>query len=348
MHIRLSSIVLCSLASLGMTQNHVVSPPQYAKYEASAASDIPFAGLSRYQQIHGELKGTARTLLGIAWRRDGLFATNSMPGRNLDMELLCCNSSLASASATFATNYLGSPTTVVTRKTIVSPDFSQIPDDTPAPWKFNLVFDAPFAYAGASDLLYEVRIHGLSSGALYACDAASARDSSITGPLNSVGLGCLTANGTMRLRATFTTNTGANTLSLGWAISNGPTAATAGLLIGLTNPNAYLPNLCNGNYLYTDGAVVGLIGATDALGRWTLPTSTIAWNPAFAGAALTAQAAAVDIGQGGLNVAASNGIRNEVAPGPQAFQITRVYAGTATATTGQVNVGYGLVTRFQY
>ena len=115
-----------------------------------------------------------------------------------------------------------------------------------------------------------------------------------------------------------------------------------------------VPNLCpnsGGNRLYCDGAVASLLGSTDALGRWILPTLTVPYNPAFVGATLTAQAAAVDLIQQGLNVAVSNGIATSVAAAPAPFQIARVSAvgaGATTATTGTPAFGLGFVTRYQY
>lgn len=348
-HSRRLTATLCILSSGLAAQSYLVSPAQFQRYEASAANEGPFANLSRYQQIHGDLKGTARAFTALWFRRDTQITNSAgMVGRNLDFEMQACNASYASFGATFASNYGGTLTTVYSRKTLSTPDFTPTPDSTPAPWLLAVIFDAPYSYAGTADLLWEARVYNSTAGGGYSCDAASARDSSMNGAMSSVGLGCYTANGNMRLRSTFTTNLGTNTLSLTWEVTNATTAAPAGVLVGATNPNLFLPNLCGGNRLYTDVAYFVVSGSTDALGRWTLPTATVAWNPYFIGGTLTAQAAALDFGQGGLNVAASNGITSEVAPGPTTFAMGRLISTNPTATTGVLNLGYGLITRFQF
>ena len=345
---------LCALvAGPVAAQSFVVSPLQYTGYEAAAASDAPFSGAGRSQQIHGDLRGTARSFTGIAWRRDGQIATNpTLTARTLDMEVLMANSTYASASATYANNYVGSPTTVFTRKSVGLPDQTQQPD-SPAPWTVNLAFDVPFPYAGTNDLVWELKQYsnvGQPSTA-YWCDAVSGRDSAALGGSASVGTGCTTAHGIMRLRSVFTTNAGNGTLGLAWSLSGGPTNTVSVLLVGRTNPNVFLPLLCPpGNYLYTDLAFFALVGTTDAAGTGTFPSSSVPFSPLYAGAAVTSQAVAIDNNQAGYGVAASNGLTSTVAPAPAPITIARVQAASssATAPTGTLMFGYGLVTRFQY
>lgn len=351
----LTILAAAAIPSLLVAQSFVVSPPSFATIEGGTWSDSGFSSVGRYQQICADLRGTARTFQALAFRRDALVPTNAtLIGRTLDFELLCSNSNLAAASTTFATNYVGSPVTVFTRKMIGLPDFTQLPGVQPAPWTIHLPFDVPFAYAGTSDFLYEWKTYSSSTGNGYVVDGVSGRDSSWIGGSTSVGLGCYTTNGNMRVRGVFTTNTSTNSLGVTWSVDRGPNTLTAGLLVGLNNPNAYLPNVCpntGGNYLYTDAMLFSLIGSLDALGTWNLPVFTVPYSPSYAGASLTAQAVALDLGQLGLGVAVSNGIATTVAGAPAPIQITRIVAtgaGTATAATGTRLVGLGYVARLQH
>ena len=356
----MSSPSIASFLALFMTvalgaQSFVVSPPYATITEGGTSSDIPFTNVARYQQITGDLRGTARTLQALALRRDGVLPPNgNYVARTLDLQVLCCNSSYTGASSTFASNYVGAPTVVYTRKLVGLPDFTGYLGPFPAPWQIQLPFDVPFPYAGTSDLLYELKTFSTTASTAYVVDAVSSRDSAQFGGSTSVGTGCSTQNGWMNVRAAFLSSAMTQTITFNWTVELGPTNALAGLLVGFTNPNVVVPNLCpnsGGNRLYCDGAVASLLGSTDALGRWILPTLTVPYNPAFVGGTLTAQAAAVDLIQQGLNVAVSNGIATSVAAAPSPFQIARVSAvgaGATTATTGTPAFGLGFVTRYQY
>jgi hypothetical protein len=336
-------------------QSYAVSPPYCANAEGGTWSDTPFAFVARYQQITGDLRGSARNLQGLSFRRDALLATNTgFTSKTLDLEILCSNSSFAASSATFASNYVGAPSVVFARRSYVTPDLTQQPNGVPGPWVMSILFDTPFPYAGTGDLLYELKVYSLTSGNGYPLDAVSARDSSATGAASTVGLGCVTQNGNMSLRGTLLTNTATNTVSLDWSVRRGPSMTTAGLLVGFANPNVPLPFVCpnsGGNFLYTDGILFSTIGSLDAFGDWNTPTLNVPFQAAYVGGILTAQAAAVDLPQGGIGVAVSNGASSTVAAGPSPFQIARVLvtgAGAATAATGSVQVGLGFVTRYQH
>jgi len=327
-------------------QNYVVAPPQYAAREASAGNGGPFGGIGRYQQIHGELRGTARTLQALAWRRDGIPADNTvMVARTPDLQIVLADSNLAGVNATFANNLVGPATTVFARRPVNGPDFTRRTLALPAPWSLSITFDAPYPYAGTADLVYDVTTYNNTSGNPYEFDAASGRDSSMWGGSVPSGSGCNTSNGSMNLFADFLTNGGTGQLTLKWTVLRGPSAAPSAVLVGLTNPNLFSTLVCGGSFLYTDAMVMVVGGTTDAFGGWITPTITAPFRPGYVGATLTAQAAALDQA---FAIVASNGQATTVAPVPVALQMNRVVAGSPTATTGTVYVGYGLVTRFQY
>ncbi len=268
----------------------------------------------------------------------------------MDLELALAPSDFAATSATFAANHLAAPTTVLTRRMVSSPDFRTQPVAWPAPWNFELVFDAPYPHGGTTDLVFDLKIHSTTSGNPYECDAEGGGSTALFGQVATVGAGCRTANGNMLLRSTWITDTAPSRLTMSWSVERGPSNQTAVVLLGITNPAASFAGLCRGYSLYTDAAILVLGGATDSVGRWsTVPTLSVPWRPAFAGASLTSQAAAVDTPQGGLGVAASNGLTCTVAPAPQPVAFSRVLArSTPAAASGLVTPNYGLVTRWRY
>jgi hypothetical protein len=336
-------------------QSYVVSPPQAATTEGGTWFDSPFTGPCRHQQINVDLRGAARTFSALAFRRDGLAPANAtLVARTLDLEVSCATGSYSGSGTSFATNYVSAPSVVFTRKLIGIPDFSALPDSLPAAWSIHLAFDFPHAYAGNADFLTELKVWSSSSPNGCLVDGVSARDTTLVGGFRSVGSGCPTANGTMGVRGVIATNSAMASSSFDWSIARGPSSAAAGLLVGLGDPDVAVPGLCptsGGNRLRCDGSIASVIGLLDAGGSWTLPTFTVPWQPAFVGAALTAQAAAVDPTQQGLGIAVSQGIVSIVPPGPVAPQVARIVAtgpGASGAASGTRWVGLGFVMRLQY
>lgn len=336
-------------------QSYVVSPTQAATTEGGTWFDSPFTGPCRHQQINADLRGAARTFSALAFRRDGVAPANAtLVARTLDLAVSCATGSYSGSGANFTANYLSAPALVFSRKLIGIPDLSALPDSLPADWSIHLAFDFPHAYAGNADFLTELQVWSSSSANGYLVDGVSARDSTLVGGFRSVGSGCLTPNGTMGVRGVIATNSATASSSFDWSIARGPSSAAAGLLVGLGDPDVFVPGLCPtsaGNRLRCDGSIASLIGSLDAVGAWTLPTLTVPWQPAFVGTALTAQAAAVDPTQQGLGIAVSQGIVSIVPPGPVAPQVARIVAtgpGASVATSGTRWFGLGFVMRLRF
>lgn len=347
-----TSLAVLTLALPAVAQSFAVSPPQCYINEGSTLASEPFSMISRYQQITGDLTGTPRLIQALMFRRDGIqHPDTSYIARTIDCEIVCADSSYAAASSNFASNLLN-PVVVSTRKLFNLPDLGAWANRMPSPDTIVLPFDSGYAYTGRLDIAYELKTFAVSSSNGYPVDAVSLRDTALTGQFISLGGGCLTANGVMRLRSIFTTHSTNATTTLDWSVSSGPSTTTGGLLVGLTNPNVFDPMLCphiGGNWLKSDGVLVSLVGSIDALGNWTIPTMTIPFTPSMVGATVSSQAVAVDLSQQGFGVAVSNGLSSKVPPGPSAFQIKRVMAlgtGATSATTGTLAPGLGFVTRY--
>src|SRR5262245_26384251 len=119
------SATLCLLLCAPVAaQNYTVSPADYANHESTNNNAYPFANnLFRYQQVHGDLRGTVRLMQGIAWRRDGTLAANTgYFARVLDAEMFMADSSYAAVSSTYTSNYASTPVNTLIRKTVNLPD----------------------------------------------------------------------------------------------------------------------------------------------------------------------------------------------------------------------------------
>jgi hypothetical protein len=353
-HLSLSFAATAALAlttPFAIAQSYVVSPSACTVHEGGSNNNFPFQSTFRYQQVHGDLKGTARSFKGLAWRRDGT-TTTTQPARTQNIELWMGDGDFAMLSTTFASNYVNTPVQVFTPKNVNLPDHTARADFQPAPWDVNLAFDTPYSYAGIKDITYEVVIHTSSiASTSYVCDAYSG--TTLTAGFTTSGTGCTTANGVMKLRTNINSSTSTNAWTVSWSVSGAPSSATTAIMTGFTNPNAPIFGLCSGANLYTDALLFTLTATSTTTGTLTQPSPALSlpFDPYLVGFTVHAQAASIDNTQTGLPVAASNGNTASLPPlmPVPAVQIGRVYAsGTPTATTGSMSNASGLVTRFQY
>lgn len=346
-----SPILTLLLACLAPAQGYFVSPAAYATHEPGNSNTFPFASAQfRYQQIHGDVRGGARVLQGLGWRRDGLAASNTaFVARTLDAELFLADASYAGVKSTFASNYLGAPVNVFLRKSLSLPDHVPQPEGLPAPWDSNVLFDAPFLYSGGNDLVWDLVGWANTATSSWTCDAAASDDAQVTGGFTVAGTGCTTANGVMKLRTSLVADATSGMLSLQWSIARGPASAIAAVLVGATDPSVALPGLCNNELVHTDAGYFVVNGTTSAVGSFATPKISVAHKSAYVNLALTSQAAALDPSQP-LGIAVSNGNAALAPPLPTSpLQIARVLASTsATAASGALGVGFGIVTRFRY
>lgn len=342
-------LVVLSLAAALSAQSYVVSPKQYDLHEGTSNNTYPFFSTAfRYQQAHSDLKGTPRVFTGLSFRRDGTLSTTASYGaRTYDLELHVGDADLATLTGTFATNYLSTPVNVMTRKNVNVPDHTTRPDYLPAKFDADFLFDVPFVYTSGKDLLWEAVVFSNTNSASYPLDAVSSA-TGLTGGFGVSGTGCTTANGVMKLRSNFATNVTTNQLTMGWAITAGASSSSTVVFLGLTNPNAPLPGLCNSENVYTD-ALLGLVsGTTGTTGALTIPAIALTYNPAWLALHVTSQAVSLDASQP-LGIAVSNGNDAPVPPLASTVPMTRIFAsGSSSATTGTVGTSYGLVTRFRH
>src|SRR5262245_47688978 len=136
------SLLSCSLPAQGT----IVSPAAAATAEGQGSNAFPWTTTTalHYLQIHSDLGSTARLFKKIAGRQNG--TTTVFTGtRAIDMELYVGESvAWNQAQFTFAKNYVGTRTQVVTRQVL---NFGPFTAGTPAPFEFGVPFSTPVPYS---------------------------------------------------------------------------------------------------------------------------------------------------------------------------------------------------------
>ncbi len=329
-------------------QNYTVSPASFAT-KAGSANTIPFwSATHRYQQIHGDLKGTPRVIQGVSLRKGGGNQTTA-GARTNTMTVLMANSSYVNSSTTFAANYAGTPITVVPSTTVNLPDWTQA-TSSPEPWTLVVPFTVPFPYTGQQDLLWEFQIHATTSTGYYSADAYSgSADDTRQATFVNLGTGCLATGFSKPMaqssRMFSTQSTGL--LSFTLSTVNAPVNAPSSIWLSPVNPNLTIPGLCE--KLFSLGTWAFSLTASST-GTVSLPTVTTQHDANWAGQKLYIQTLSIDLGQTGLPFALSQG-QEATLPGfgPGATPIQRIWANSDTATTGSKETyPYGLITRFTH
>ncbi len=338
----LAAITLALSAGLAA---QIVSPVGYAHVEAGANNTDPFRDVAfTFQQVHGDIRGTPRSISSLAFRRDGTVML-AIPARTVVLDMFIGEVDMALIGPTFAANFTSPRLQVVTNRTVNLPDHTVPPITIPTPFTVVFPFDVPYAHSAALDLIYEMRIHSNSNAAFYALDAAVGNVfAGVTGTAAAMGTGCTTSNGVMQLRWSGLTTNPFHLLK--WDVVNAPTSAQIVLLVGL--PIAFpLPGVCE--QVFTTGQYFTLQGTTSTAGVYATPTSlSFRYNPTFAGLTLATQAASFDTGQPNAPLVLSNGLLVGISDLGAAVQCARVVAvGTSTATTGTVNRHFATITEFR-
>jgi hypothetical protein len=323
------------------SQSHTVSPASATAAEGNANNTIPWwSATHRYQQIHGDVRGNAWLVQGLALRRDGLTGSGG-PARTIDAEIFMGNADYATATGSFLGNYTGTRAQVVNRKQINLPDFTA-GQGSPAPFALVIPFDTPWPYTGAQDLAWELLVHSTTSSSTYVCDAHSGLASSTN---TSLGTGCLATGKSVRMTLSATFQTTADIVRFGWTATNCPDNSLSLVVLGHTNPSLPVPGLCTSLYAMPLLVFPGIASG----GTYTIPVTTAPFDPSLGGAVLYSQAFSDDPGQSGLPLAGSQGLQTTLG-NPPPFRITRIWINDVNAASGSRSefYPYGLVTRFTH
>ena len=356
----LPTTLLLSLVPSLVAQT-VVSPVSSATLEGDSNNQFPFGQTvaRRYLQIHGDLGPVPLVITKLNFRVTA-SATNFTGTRTHDMEVYmgeALPTALQLPSLTFDANYASPKVTVLPRQFVTWGPTGQAV--TPGPNPFNgtmeIVLATPYVYTGTAPLIWEIAYFGSTlTGTMSAYDADAS--TSVTGTSTITGTGCAATGASALMTHTYTINDTAGTLLMNGTITAAPPNALALMAIGFSNPNIPVPDLCTN--LYTDAALVQLLGLTTATGTFTAdtPTGAIIVPNSVVGTQFFTQAFALDpLSTSALPLTASNG-RSATVPGigsAQVNQVTRLWntVGGTTATTAFFStstVGYGLVTEFTH
>ena len=191
----------CPGTGIGLGSHHVVPAPYGTSFGGSDNS-IPFTWSPvRYQQVFvGTDLPLAFTMGGLALRQNerGPIAHNITV--DLEIRLGFTSRTGATMSTTFATNFdLGTPVTVVPRRTVLFPDQNATPPTNPAQFLLTIPFANTFAWVPTpgSNLLIDVTIYGNSFGNQiwgYPLDAAGGQTGRLYGSPATATTGTLEPN----------------------------------------------------------------------------------------------------------------------------------------------------------
>lgn len=353
MHSRLL-LTLLPLASPLLAQSYTVSPLANTTTQGTASNPIPFQyAASRYQQIHGDLKGASKVIQGMSVRRGSGTQTNAV-ARTLDLTVTFANSDITKVSATFAANYVGTPTTVFPKASVNFPDWT-VSAGSPEPWSIVVPFTTPFVYIGTNDLLWEWAVeNNTGSTKSYAADVYSGITADMVSSTNVIlGVSCKATGQTnpMSYGPRCYSSRALNSFYFKGTALYGAINQPSAILLGVTNPNLSPPGFCTN--VYTDGLVVFPSVANATIGSFATPDLLIPYNPGFVGAKLYSQAVSADLGQPGFPVALSAGVENTLPAlaAPGVVPIVRAFDLTSATipVAGTVNFyAYGIIVRFTH
>ena len=210
-------------------------------------------------------------LRGFEFRRDGR-PTSPVPARTATATIRGSNTNGATSGATYANNWIGTPTTVANAQTFNLPALTK-PATPPAQFLVKLPFTNITAHAGQDESLWELVVTSSSNGSYY-CDAHFTAASS--GTVRAIEIGC--PNGSSRFDPSHSPLSTASKVELYYSMSRAPADSPGIVLIGATNPDLQLPNVCT--KLYSQPVVSLNHGIANSSG--TIPGKHYSigpWNP---------------------------------------------------------------------
>lgn len=348
-----STFPLATLLAAGaLAAQPAVSPTFLANTEGNAANIYPFIGACRYQQVHGDLRGQGFAIRGLEFRRDGV-QPGAWAERRLDCELRLSAGSYPDFGPSFDRNHGANPQRVRARAWLDLPRLTAPPVTPPAPWTVAVPFDAPFAYGGSDDLVWELQVHANTATSLnYVCDAhaAGAETDVGTATARNSGTGCTAGGQTQRMQAGALVRTfrAADRITASLWVEHGPRSQPSAMFLGTWPVDIAFPGLCAS--FRVGGTVVQISGTTDADGV-QFARASLPFDVRLVDATVLHQVLAVDPGRTGpLKISASDLATWTIPARPAggAAPVARLwFNGTATAPMGAVDTtNTSLVTGF--
>jgi len=331
-----SALLGCLVAGACPAQTAASSPAGYEFVEGSGDQRnlLGTEPRLRYQQIDSTTQSPLLNRGRLMFRRDGhLFNNAQYAARTIEFELVMGEGDITAFTDNFANNIKANAATVLAKKKISFPDWTQAPALPPAANTAVLVLDQPWSYLGkqatGNDWIWEARIYGNDrAGADYPFDfqvvvanaAFGQRAPSRSGHYD-LGTGCQVARGESHMNIDVFNYGNKFTLDAHLhSVPNAPVFFT----IGFYNANLTHPQLCA-----TVFAVPGIafpVGPADANGDVDVDIDPIQYDPTWIGLDLYAQAAAPDGSQQGIPVALSSGAKMTIPPDPRGPAVGHLWA----------------------
>ncbi len=331
-----ASCLAVALPSLAAQQ--VTSPAGYDTTEGETTFNhftLPSSSSlgRRFQQVDATHAASGGLLIqSMGFRRDGGSSgggTNEPP-RTMDLEITMGYADMSVLTRRFDDNFLaGSRQVVFTKKQVSMPDWTGNAG-TPAPFDFNVALDTPFPYAGPFALVIDF-VHENVAYTTGTAPSGTSVDRGYIGALTSnasdLGTGCTPTN----LPGAFDHNMrmenngaggGAHGMRMRVSGTNAPFGAPLVMNIDLQDLNLTVPGLCT--TIHAGGLVTVPFGTSSATGGITETSISFGHSPAFVGASLVTQFAAIDAGLP-FGVALSNGQQGTMPGDPSSTSNDCVY-----------------------
>src|SRR5262245_59857325 len=128
---RLLFVALAAAAPLPGQVDHWVSSPSGFEFVEGGGDSRDLLGTEprlRYQQVDATCLGALTNRSRVAFRRDGQLPASAAYGaRTIELEMLFAETDIAAVSPVFAANYKANAVTVVARKRVQFPAWTQVP-----------------------------------------------------------------------------------------------------------------------------------------------------------------------------------------------------------------------------
>jgi hypothetical protein len=309
----------------------------------------------KFMQIDDTLRGSGvQDIRAIGFRRDGDRVSASGGPRSLDLTVMMGHADYASISGTFATNYKQPPTTVFTRKTVNTPDWSSLAAIRPAPFDFNALFDVKWSYNGSDALVWELHMENVSQTGSPNVDREIGTSGSFTqtfGTTRPNSFGCLVAGFGLEMSHTlFLQNYGPSHpqfgMRIGSSVDRAPRNQPTVLNIDLVDPNLALGLCANVHAL----PLVSLsLGTTNANGFIDVTWTDIPHARQLEGIRFHTQALTLDPNRPVVPISLSEDRSAAMPPAPRpAPRAAYVYAPSVTTSSATLWPDRGVIARFQY
>jgi len=329
--VALAAAVLAPVAAVTAQRT---SPAGLSSVEGNGQSDMPWSSSqAMYQQIDTSNRGTPFLIRGLRVRREGDPSfVHAAPARTLRIQVQMGLGNVSSAGTTFASNFIGSPTTVF-NATVNLPVWSGRSATRPAAFDVSVPFTVPFTYqANLNDLIVQLKVLSNSATGLTVSDF---HDFGYRrGPFGGIGPGCIPPDPRM-----FSTLDNSGAATGPWTIDlwNCSPGQIQGLIVGLA-PIGPVPIPCPQpplGSLYPRLDVVLFLGLANALGQVhvTVPV------PVFP--TINFRMQAFGVYQGTVVVSNYGNLVAPSAPGP--IQTRMFFAPSSSATSATMSRTGGVV-----